>query len=623
MSDHNLLSNRNIANQHIIGAITPFTLAEINAQLTSGDLDLDSDPRTDPDAVHTTEAGEINAVTAKGSPVDADLLLIEDSENAYDKRKILISNLPTGADSDAIHDNVADEINQITEKTTPAKADVMIIEDSADSLNKKKVQLGNLPGDKLQFNTAYTPTSDPEGEVRYNPDEGTLDICGPGGSVIQAGFEDVTKVYNQSGATIPNGSVVTLGQAVGGYPTITLARADTFETASALRVTTQDITNLSHGRVTLRGKVRGIDTSGFIEGVPLWLSATVAGGLTNTRPAFPNYSLFIGVATTVNATTGVIDVELGSDLRDTFDNFWNGTFREPFKFNVTSNGTAITGTLIPRNGHPDMTMIFSSGFATLDTSPGATVQLTAGDDDNPQTNYVYVLESDSPRVLVASTSDWPAEEHIKVAEVVVQSASTVGTNGALRNQNWNDEIQDTVTDFFQGHLSHIGERIRQEPAKWSSGTQGGLTGLPSNVYVTTTSGKVYQMHKQTFPAFDTSGTDLVQVVNGATAYTTVSDLNGQQTDAEGGSLTNKYFSFVLWGVISSAGDKSHIMINLPTGSYNSAASAEDDALGYSVYDIPKQFQGVGFLIARFNLYLNAAGTSWTSVRRTLPAPRAA
>ena len=189
MSDHNLLSNRNIANQHIIGAITPFTLAEINAQLTSGDLDLDSDPRTDPDAVHTTEAGEINAVTAKGSPVDEDLLLIEDSENAYDKRKILISDLPTGADQDAIHDNVSDEINQITEKTTPAKADVMIIEDSANAYAKRKVPLGNLPGDKLQFNTAYTPTSDPEGEVRYNPDEGTLDICGPGGSGIQAGVE--------------------------------------------------------------------------------------------------------------------------------------------------------------------------------------------------------------------------------------------------------------------------------------------------------------------------------------------------------------------------------------------------------------------------------------------------
>lgn len=51
-----------------------------------------------------------------------------------------------GTDTDAIHDNVASEISAISEKTTPVFADLLIIEDSADSNNKKKVQVGNLPG---------------------------------------------------------------------------------------------------------------------------------------------------------------------------------------------------------------------------------------------------------------------------------------------------------------------------------------------------------------------------------------------------------------------------------------------------------------------------------------------
>ena len=51
-----------------------------------------------------------------------------------------------GKDSDAIHDNVASEINSISEKGTPVNADIVLIEDSADSYNKKKVQVGNLPG---------------------------------------------------------------------------------------------------------------------------------------------------------------------------------------------------------------------------------------------------------------------------------------------------------------------------------------------------------------------------------------------------------------------------------------------------------------------------------------------
>lgn len=49
-----------------------------------------------------------------------------------------------GSDEDAIHDNVAGEINAITEKVTPVAADLVLIEDSADTYSKKKVQLGSV-----------------------------------------------------------------------------------------------------------------------------------------------------------------------------------------------------------------------------------------------------------------------------------------------------------------------------------------------------------------------------------------------------------------------------------------------------------------------------------------------
>ena len=51
-----------------------------------------------------------------------------------------------GSDTTAIHDNVAAEISAITEKVTPVNADLILIEDSAASNAKKKVQVGNLPG---------------------------------------------------------------------------------------------------------------------------------------------------------------------------------------------------------------------------------------------------------------------------------------------------------------------------------------------------------------------------------------------------------------------------------------------------------------------------------------------
>lgn len=54
--------------------------------------------------------------------------------------------IPSPGDADAIHDNVAGEIAALTEKETPVDADLILIEDSQDGNAKKKVQVGNLPG---------------------------------------------------------------------------------------------------------------------------------------------------------------------------------------------------------------------------------------------------------------------------------------------------------------------------------------------------------------------------------------------------------------------------------------------------------------------------------------------
>jgi len=47
-------------------------------------------------------------------------------------------------DADAVHVNLPSEINAITEKINPSDADVVVIEDSADSYNKKRMRLDNI-----------------------------------------------------------------------------------------------------------------------------------------------------------------------------------------------------------------------------------------------------------------------------------------------------------------------------------------------------------------------------------------------------------------------------------------------------------------------------------------------
>lgn len=99
---------------------------------------------TDDAAIHDNVVGEINAITAKASPVGADVLIIEDSAASWAKKSVTISNLPGGADADAIHDNVAAEIAAVTEKGTPVAADLILIEDSAAANVKKRAQLSNV-----------------------------------------------------------------------------------------------------------------------------------------------------------------------------------------------------------------------------------------------------------------------------------------------------------------------------------------------------------------------------------------------------------------------------------------------------------------------------------------------
>jgi len=115
----------------------------------------------DADAIHDDENGEINALTTKTYPEANDVLLIEDVADSNNKKSILVSDLPTGAatDPDAIHDNVAAEISALTQKTAPMFDDLVVIEDSEASHAKKNTRLINIPRPLSRANLWYPPSS--------------------------------------------------------------------------------------------------------------------------------------------------------------------------------------------------------------------------------------------------------------------------------------------------------------------------------------------------------------------------------------------------------------------------------------------------------------------------------
>lgn len=482
---------------------------------------------------------------------------------------------------------------------------------TSDFIDKLKADINDFPLDSVTFNSGES--------VTWNVDFKTLNIPTGLGPVLQVGQEFYFLVYNDTGSQIDDGKIIkpvagfTVGAEV--IPTVILAKADTFETCEGtLFMATQDIANGSVGLGTLIGRVGGLNTSPFSQGDDLFLSATTAGDITNVKPEFPFFELSIGGVIKDHATEGVIGVNFTNRVEDTFDNFHNGTFRESFDFLITSDGATITGTLTPTDGHPDMTMVFSSGWQTLDTSPGATITLTAGTDTNPQINYVYIPES--TKVLTISTSSFPmTTEHIMVATIGVETATRVQTYGAILNQNHNDHVQSTTSN--QGHLSHLAKRIRVEAARWDSGVTGSSTvdtaPSPDDVWVQNTSGWVYQLHLKPYDAHDTEVSDFMRIVNNfTTPFDITANLNTETSDALGNTLANKSFSFVLWGIQNKEGEIAPLMINLPINSYakNSPDNAVEDLLGYSVYAIPKEYVSTGFLIARFTYTLATNGLDW-------------
>jgi hypothetical protein len=123
----------------------------------------------------------------------------------------------------------------------------------------------------------------------------------------QLGQELFVRVVNKTGAIIPNGSVVYVNGAQGNRPTVALAQANDPAKALAVGIATQDITDNLEGFVTIKGIVNGVNTSTFATGDFLYVSPTVAGGLTNVKPTGQYYVWFVGIAlnSTINGSVAV------------------------------------------------------------------------------------------------------------------------------------------------------------------------------------------------------------------------------------------------------------------------------------------------------------------------------
>jgi hypothetical protein len=179
-----------------------------------------------------------------------------------------------------------------------------------------------MPFDSITFNTAKDGTVG-VGEVEYNDTQGSLIQGLKGGNVTNViGQQLHQRVSNKTGGTLAIGTAVYLSGSQGNRITVAKALATSDPTsANTFGIVAESIADNANGYVITEGLITGINTSGLVEDSAVYLSPTVAGGLTSTKPQAPNHGVYIGVCVKSNAGSGELFVKIknGQELDELHD----------------------------------------------------------------------------------------------------------------------------------------------------------------------------------------------------------------------------------------------------------------------------------------------------------------
>lgn len=137
----------------------------------------------------------------------------------------------------------------------------------------------------------------------------------------------ITIVFNKTGSIIPKMSVVYINGGQGDMPTVTLAKADSEATSSkTYGITAENIDHMSSGKVIVEGSLGGLNTDQFnpsapqgnVNGTVVYLSPTVSGGITTTKPSAPYHMVSVGTIVRTHQNEGVIEVRIqnGFELQE-------------------------------------------------------------------------------------------------------------------------------------------------------------------------------------------------------------------------------------------------------------------------------------------------------------------
>jgi trimeric autotransporter adhesin len=328
----------------------------------------------------------------------------------------------------------------------------------------------------LSFNTSPTSAPTTAGSVFWDSGDGTPSVVLNANTSLQLGQESVALVYNGTGSTINKGQVVAVSGAQGQRPSVVLADSDSEAlSAPTLGIAAEAIANGAEGFVCTFGLVRGLNTSGFTAGQPIYLSST-AGAFTATHPVAPQHIVALGWVIKVNASSGEVFININNGWE--LDELHNVLITSPVNGNTLiydaaagvwenaslSAGTGISitngaGSITVTNSAPDQTVALTGAGATSisGTYPNFTIS---------SVNTTYSAATSTVAGLIELNSDTVQST---AANAVTSTASRTyglqvnsGGQGVV-NVPWTDTTYSAATSTALG-LIELGSDTAQTVA---------------------------------------------------------------------------------------------------------------------------------------------------------------
>lgn len=177
--------------------------------------------------------------------------------------------------------------------------------------------------DSVFFDTNAAVTLTTPGQLAWDDGDGTLQLLMKGGNVTQQiGTQEYARVFNAEATTLNKGEVVYIFGAQGNRLSVKRAQANSEATSfGTIGFVAESIANGQEGFIITSGALYKLNTNGLTAGNSVYLSPSVAGGYTTTKPSAPDQLVVLGWIERVSTTVGSIYVKVdnGYELNELHD----------------------------------------------------------------------------------------------------------------------------------------------------------------------------------------------------------------------------------------------------------------------------------------------------------------